>query len=146
MSSASLRLTDSGCFRFEPVLKHPEFTHHWWQFCESFLWADLAIIINIFICQTNINNTLPADTQLKIPVPQKPNSSLIFTGRKDILTKLGRIFTPHASSRSVSRCSCLLWGLGGIGKTQICLKFIEEKSTRSVSLYCYSKYWIYIFL
>ena len=28
------------------------------------------------------------------------------------------------------RRSCLLWGTGGIGKTQICLKFIEEMSGR----------------
>ncbi|KAF8814806.1 hypothetical protein BYT27DRAFT_6960525 [Phlegmacium glaucopus] len=26
------------------------------------------------------------------------------------------------------RRSCLLWGLGGIGKTQICLKFTEDMS------------------
>ena len=30
----------------------------------------------------------------------------------------------------MSRRSCLLWGTGGIGKTQICLKFIEEISGR----------------
>jgi tetratricopeptide (TPR) repeat protein len=30
----------------------------------------------------------------------------------------------------MSRHSCLLWGTGGIGKTQICLKFIEEISDR----------------
>ena len=30
----------------------------------------------------------------------------------------------------MSRCSCLLWGTGGIRKTQICLKFIEEMSSR----------------
>jgi hypothetical protein len=30
----------------------------------------------------------------------------------------------------MSRRSCLLWGTGGIGKTQICLKFIEEMSDR----------------
>ena len=51
---------------------------------------DLAINVNIFICQNNIVNTLPADTQVKIPLPQKPNSSLIFTGRKDIPISLGR--------------------------------------------------------
>ena len=28
------------------------------------------------------------------------------------------------------RHSCLLWGTGGIGKTQICLKFVEEISDR----------------
>ena len=92
----------------------------------------LAIIVNLFIRQANTVNILPVDTQMKIPVPQnlKPNSSLIFTGHKDILNKLGKIFAPHASSRIMLRCSCLLWGLGGIGKTQICLKFTEEESSR----------------
>ena len=33
-------------------------------------------------------------------------------------------------SKLMSRCSCLLWGTGGIGKTQICLKFVEEMSSR----------------
>ena len=80
----------------------------------------------------NVHN-LPADTgevQTKIPVPQKPNSSPLFTGRKDILDKLGNIFVHSANSRLVSRHSCLLWGMGGIGKTQISLKFIEEMSDR----------------
>ena len=63
-----------------------------------------------------------------IPVIQVPNSSPIFTGRQDILDKLGKIFTLQGTSRLTSRCSCLLWGMGGIGKTQICLKFIEEVS------------------
>ena len=63
---------------------------------------------------------------------QKPNSSLIFTGRKDILDKLGKIFAPRTDIRQMSRRSCLLWGLGGIGKTQICLKFTEERSDRQV--------------
>ena len=76
---------------------------------------------------------LPADTgemQTKIRVPHKPNSSPLFTGRKDILDKLGNIFVHCANSRLVSRRSCLLWGMGGIGKTQISLKFIEEMSDR----------------
>jgi hypothetical protein len=58
---------------------------------------------------------------------QKPNSSAIFTGRQDVLDKLEQIFT-HQASRFMSRRSCLLWGMGGIGKTQICLKFLEEMS------------------
>jgi hypothetical protein len=36
------------------------------------------------------------------------------------------IFTHQDTNRQMSRRSCLLWGMGGIGKTQICLKFIEE--------------------
>ena len=96
----------------------------------------LARIVNLFICQTHIGSiqyiqyTLPANMQMQIPVPRKPNSSLNFMGRKDILNKLRKIFAPHASNRLIPRHSCLLWGLGGIGKTQICLKFTEEESAR----------------
>ena len=67
---------------------------------------------------------------MKIPVLQKPNSSPLFVGRKDVLDKLRKIFIHCADSKLISRRSCLLWGTGGIGKTQICLKFIEEMSGR----------------
>jgi hypothetical protein len=67
---------------------------------------------------------------MKIPVLQKPNSSSLFVGRKDVLDKLRKIFIHCADSKLMSRRSCLLWGTGGIGKTQICLKFIEEMSGR----------------
>ena len=63
-------------------------------------------------------------------VVQKPNSSSLFVGRKDVLDKLRMIFSPPADTKLISRCSCLLWGTGGIGKTQICLKFTEEMSDR----------------
>ena len=68
--------------------------------------------------------------KMKIPVSQKPYSSPIFTGRKDILDKLRKIFVHRANSGLISRRSCLLRGMGGIGKTQICLKFTEEMSDR----------------
>ena len=64
---------------------------------------------------------------MKISVLQKPNSSSLFVGRKDVLDKLRKIFLHSAD---ILRRSCLLWGTGGIGKTQICLKFIEEMSGR----------------
>jgi hypothetical protein len=67
---------------------------------------------------------------MKIPVLQKPNSSPLFVGRKDVLNKLQKIFIPCADSQLMLRRSCLLWGTGGIGKTQICLKFIEGMSGR----------------
>ena len=75
-----------------------------------------------FICQTNI---FPANTGENISGPQRPNSSPLFTGRRDVLDKL-RNFFHHPTSNIVVRHSCLLWGMGGIGKTQICLKFTEE--------------------
>jgi Holliday junction resolvasome RuvABC ATP-dependent DNA helicase subunit len=67
---------------------------------------------------------------MKFPLLQKPNSSPIFTGQKDVLEKLEKIFGHRADGKLMSRRSCLLWGMGGIGKTQICLKFTEEMSDR----------------
>ncbi len=80
-----------------------------------------------FICQINVQSANTRGGQM-ISIPQKPHSSSIFTGRKDILEKLGNIFVCHADPSLMSRRSCLLWGMGGIGKTQICLKFTEEMS------------------
>ena len=82
------------------------------------------------MCQSN--NILPANTErrMKTPVIQKPNSSSLFVGREDVLDKLRKIFIHCADSKLMSRHSCLLWGTGGIGKTQICLKFLEEMSSR----------------
>ena len=67
---------------------------------------------------------------MKLPLLQKPNASSLFVGRKDVLGKLRKIFIDGADSRLMLRRSCLLWGIGGIGKTQICLKVIEEMSGR----------------
>ena len=82
------------------------------------------------MCQSN--NILPANTErrMKTPVIQKPNSSSLFVGREDVLDKLRKIFIHCADSKLMSRPSCLLWGTGGIGKTQICLKILEEMSSR----------------
>jgi Cdc6-like AAA superfamily ATPase len=55
--------------------------------------------------------------------PSSPN----FTGRRDYLTKL-RTFFNAESDGPHGRKSFLLYGMGGIGKTQICLKFTEENS------------------
>jgi hypothetical protein len=82
-----------------------------------------------FIRQNYIQTVNTREGQM-ISIPQKPNSSSIFTGRKDILEKLENIFVHRADPSMMSRCSCLLWGMGGIGKTQICLKFTEEMSDR----------------
>ena len=65
-------------------------------------------------------------------VPQRPNSSALFTGREDILERLKNHFAPQDEG---DRCrkSFLLYGMGGIGQTQICLKFVEEMDGRYVS-------------
>ena len=89
----------------------------------------MSVILVLILCIQN--NILPANAggvSVNIPVTQKPNSSPIFTGRRDVLDKLEKIFPHQVTSRLMSRRSCLLWGMGGIGKTQICLKFVEDMS------------------
>jgi hypothetical protein len=74
---------------------------------------------NIFNIFTSTDNTaLP-------PLPPLKHSSTLFTGRDDYLQSLRDYFS---SSIKGQRKSFLLYGLGGIGKTQICLNFVEENS------------------
>ena len=58
----------------------------------------------------------------------KSNSSIRFTGRTDVLTQLKEHFTAQSTDRVRRRKFFLLYGMGGIGKTQICLRFIEDMS------------------
>ena len=59
------------------------------------------------------------------PLHPTKHSSTVFTGRDEYLQRLRHYFL---SSIDDKRKSFLLYGVGGIGKTQICLKFIEEAS------------------
>ena len=61
-------------------------------------------------------------------IPVKPNSSIRFTGRTNVLAQLKEHFT--AGSNDKVRCQKFfsLYGMGGIGKTQICLRFMEDMS------------------
>ena len=58
---------------------------------------------------------------------QKTSSSANFTGRRDYLAILRAYFSIKLDE-PLRRKSFLLYGIGGIGKTQICLKFTEENS------------------
>ena len=60
-------------------------------------------------------------------IPLTPNPSNRFTGRTQVITELKTHF--FNTNDSVQRRKFfLLYGMGGIGKTQICLKFLEEMS------------------
>ena len=71
---------------------------------------------------TIILHLAPPETTLP-PLPPLKHSSTFFMGREDYLQRLKDHFSTHAKGQ---RKSFLLYGLGGIGKTQICLKFIEQ--------------------
>ncbi|KAF8346193.1 hypothetical protein F5887DRAFT_1185023 [Amanita rubescens] len=64
----------------------------------------------------------PPETTLPPLAPLK-HSSIFFIGRDEYLKSLKDHFTTHVEGQ---RKSFLLYGMGGIGKTQICLKFIEQ--------------------
>ncbi|KAF8722355.1 hypothetical protein AX14_009860, partial [Amanita brunnescens Koide BX004] len=92
-------------------------------------------VINGHFTEINIHVT-PNSSDKPAPSPLLPmkHSSTMFTGHDEYLQRLRDYFN---SSVEGKRKSFLLYGLGGIGKTQICLKFIEE----SVDLFS-DIYWI----
>ena len=61
-------------------------------------------------------------------VPPHP-ISLRFTGQEPYLAKLREYFELPTSDTPGRRCF-LLYGMGGVGKTQIALKFAEENADR----------------
>ena len=61
-------------------------------------------------------------------IPIVPNPSTRFTGWTEIIAKLKEHFSANSNDGVQKRKYFLLHGMGGIGKTQICLKFIEEMS------------------
>jgi hypothetical protein len=69
---------------------------------------------------------MPTTSDDTPPLPQLRTSSPLFVGRKAYLKALEDHFRPYTTHTSQTRKSFLLYGMGGIGKTQICLKFIEE--------------------
>ena len=60
-------------------------------------------------------------------IPVMPNPSNRFTGRTAYVSKLERYFC-NSDDSARKRKLFLLHGMGGIGKTQISLKFLEETS------------------
>ncbi|KIK00831.1 hypothetical protein K443DRAFT_664318 [Laccaria amethystina LaAM-08-1] len=75
----------------------------------------------------NINNFVNRGTSDAV-IPLMPNPSVRFTGRTEIIAKLKEHFLNSSNDQVQKRKYFLLYGMGGVGKTQICLKFIEEMS------------------
>ena len=88
----------------------------------------LSQLINRYPAQINYNTSAGNRTTSDAVIPVKPNSSVRFTGRTDILAKLKEHFTAESNDKLRRRKFFLLYGMGGIGKTQICLRFIEDMS------------------
>jgi len=77
------------------------------------------------LLQINIHNNYGNRTTSDGVIPLMPNPSKRFTGRTEVIAALKKHFF-NTNNSAQKRKSFLLYGMGGIGKTQICLKFIEE--------------------
>ena len=63
-------------------------------------------------------------------IPFMPNLSAQLTEHTEAIAKLKRHFFTNPNDEVQKRKVFLLYGMGGIGKTQICLKFVQEMSGR----------------
>ena len=77
------------------------------------------------LLQVNIHGDRPTGV-----IPLMPNPSTRFTGRTEAITKLKIYFFTNPDDVVQKRKVFLLYGMGSIGKTQICLKFVEEMYNR----------------
>ncbi|KAJ7300697.1 hypothetical protein DFH08DRAFT_828209 [Mycena albidolilacea] len=68
----------------------------------------------------------PSNIQASQTINHCPPPSRIFQGRRGILDKMHSFFTSDVGIQHIY----VLYGLGGAGKTQITLKFINESSSR----------------
>jgi Holliday junction resolvasome RuvABC ATP-dependent DNA helicase subunit len=92
--------------------------------------------VDVWQMQININNdnmtpsdVVPGTVSDGVILLMPPNPSNRFTGRTEVIAKLKRHFS-NTNNSAQKRKYFLLYGMGGIGKTQISLKFAEEMSGR----------------
>ena len=69
---------------------------------------------------------VPAALTTLTPIPPPSN---IFTGREDVLVRMEHYFSPSTTSAQCKQQHIyVLYGMGGAGKTQIALKFLQQNT------------------
>ena len=74
----------------------------------------------------------PINPPIRAPIRRRPIPSPIFTRREAIMRTLEVFFEARQHSSSPRR-EYLLFGMGGAGKTQLALKFVDEHQDRWVA-------------
>ncbi|PPQ96825.1 hypothetical protein CVT26_005994 [Gymnopilus dilepis] len=69
------------------------------------------------------------------PIKNAPNPSALFQGRRSELNELKKFFKPCTAGDSCARRSLLVYGMGGMGKTQLCRKFAAETSDQFTHIF-----------
>jgi hypothetical protein len=101
--------------------------YSWYREWNSYILAQQADCVDLW--QMHIHNINNSDrTTSDAVIPLMPNPSNRFTGCTEVIAKLKKYFSTNANDTVQKRRFFLLHGMGGIGKTQICLKFTEEMS------------------
>ena len=72
------------------------------------------------------NTVIMGSDSAKVPYRLMPSSATNFVGRADYLSKLEKIFKMKRS-KDVSRPVVVLCAMGGMGKSQIGIKFAETR-------------------
>jgi len=93
---------------------------------DSYISAQQADGVDFWQIHINNGNGTTSDGV----IPLMPNPSNWVMGRTEVIAKLKRHFFTNTNDSAQNRKFCLLHGMGGIGKTQICLKFVEEMYDR----------------
>ncbi|KAJ7106946.1 FabD lysophospholipase-like protein, partial [Mycena epipterygia] len=103
---------------------HSNFMAH--RLHETFAAVTFSIIIPIYFCSYIAHQSIPLDFSAAESINNCPPPSRIFEGRRAILDGMHQYFFQTTGKQHIY----LLYGLGGAGKTQIALKFIEESSSQ----------------
>jgi len=95
-------------------------------------WVDSVVQCLCGFSLSSQQVTLCGHVQISSTPPSQPmfqpTPSGLFTGQKVYLEALKNHFGTRGNGGQQGRSYFLLHGMGGIGKTQICLKFLEEDS------------------
>jgi hypothetical protein len=86
-----------------------------------------VMIVDLHTCSSRTVDESNPKAQISNDLRLLPRLSAMFTGRTDVLQRLDDFFVTLETSVGLRKQRVfVLYGLGGVGKSQIALKFIEE--------------------
>ena len=80
--------------------------------------------------RTALNKASTTPVIISTTLSSFPPPSNIFTGREDVLSKMEHYFSLSTASGLSQQHIFVLYGMGGAGKTQIALKFVQQNATQ----------------
>ena len=93
--------------------------------CEPELCVNIPLTVNE--ADSSVCLVVTKTEPMKVPYRPMPSSSNNFVGREDYLAKLEALFVDGRAQKG-SRPVSVLSALGGMGKTQISVRFAETRS------------------